>query len=184
MADKKTARQTAEEIEAEQNFPILNKYNKAASGAVEKMGPGAGKEIARGAALAGMVPAGLLQVGQSAITGRKGRSQEEMDELTREISRSERPQKKAKGGKVKKYAEGGTATSKPEPKKDTMPEWAKNERANRKQDELNKREAEGAAKEVKRNMSTFGLKNGGSVSSASKRADGIAQRGKTRGKIC
>jgi hypothetical protein len=86
-----------------------------------------------------------------------------------------------KGGKVKKYNSGGTATSKPEPKKDTMPEWEKNERANRKQDELNKREAEGAAKEVKRNMSTFGFKNGGSASS---RADGIAQRGKTRGKIC
>lgn len=29
-----------------------------------------------------------------------------------------------------------------------------------------------------------GLKSGGSVSSASKRADGIAQKGKTRGKIC
>jgi hypothetical protein len=86
-----------------------------------------------------------------------------------------------KGGKVKKYNSGGTATSKPEPKKDTMPEWAKNERANRKQDELNKREGEGASKEVKRNMSTFGFKNGGSASS---RADGIAQRGKTRGKIC
>lgn len=30
----------------------------------------------------------------------------------------------------------------------------------------------------------FGMKKGGTVSSASKRADGIAQRGKTRGKIC
>lgn len=30
----------------------------------------------------------------------------------------------------------------------------------------------------------FGLKKGGTVSSASKRADGIAQRGKTRGKVC
>ena len=29
-----------------------------------------------------------------------------------------------------------------------------------------------------------GMKKGGSVSSASKRADGIAQRGKTRGKFC
>jgi len=86
-----------------------------------------------------------------------------------------------KGGKVKKYNSGGTATSKPEPKKDTMPEWAKNERANKKQDELNKRESEGAKKEVKRNMSTFGFKNGGT---ASRRADGIAQRGKTRGRIC
>jgi hypothetical protein len=62
-----------------------------------------------------------------------------------------------------------------------MPEWAKNERANKKQDELNKRESEGAKKEVKRNMSTFGFKNGGT---ASRRADGIAQRGKTRGRIC
>jgi hypothetical protein len=29
-----------------------------------------------------------------------------------------------------------------------------------------------------------GMKNGGKVSGASKRADGIAQRGKTRGKMC
>ena len=29
-----------------------------------------------------------------------------------------------------------------------------------------------------------GMKKGGSVGSASKRADGIAQRGKTRGKMC
>jgi hypothetical protein len=33
-------------------------------------------------------------------------------------------------------------------------------------------------------LGTFGLKKGGTVSSASKRADGIAQRGKTRGKVC
>jgi hypothetical protein len=32
--------------------------------------------------------------------------------------------------------------------------------------------------------STFGMAKGGSVSSASSRADGIAQRGKTRGKMC
>ena len=66
------------------------------------------------------------------------------------------------------------------PKQDTMPEWAKNERENKAKDELNKREAAGAEKEVKRNMSTFGLKKGGSASS---RADGCAMRGKTRGKI-
>ena len=88
-----------------------------------------------------------------------------------------------KGGKVKKYAAGGSVTPTPAPtpkKKDTMPEWAKNERENQKRDELNKREAEGAAKEVKRNMSTFGFKNGGSASS---RGDGCAMRGKTRGKM-
>lgn len=38
--------------------------------------------------------------------------------------------------------------------------------------------AERKAKEIR------GYKSGGSVSSASKRADGIAQRGKTRGRIC
>jgi hypothetical protein len=69
---------------------------------------------------------------------------------------------------------------KAEPKKDTMPEWAKTERENAKKDELNKRETEGADKEVKRNMSTFGYKKGGSVKSASSRADGCAIRGKTR----
>lgn len=98
------------------------------------------------------------------------------ERLKREKEESDKGMKR--GGAVRKYAEGGTATSKPEPKKkDTMPEWAKNERENRRRDELNKREAEGAAKEVKRNMSTFGFKKGGSASS---RADGIAIRGKTR----
>jgi hypothetical protein len=103
-----------------------------------------------------------------------------------------------KGGKVKKMADGGIATAKPElkkpaPKKDTMPDWAKTDRENKAKDDLNKREAAGADKEVKRNMSTFGLKKGGATKvkkyasggsvSASKRADGIAQRGKTRGKM-
>ena len=38
-----------------------------------------------------------------------------------------------------------------------------------------------AAKDMRAAM---GMKKGGSVSSASKRADGIAQKGKTKGKIC
>ncbi len=48
-----------------------------------------------------------------------------------------------------------------------------------------KREAEEreAAAELKRESSR-GMKKGGFVGSASKRADGIAQRGKTRGKMC
>lgn len=42
----------------------------------------------------------------------------------------------------------------------------------------------GAAENVKRGLkSLVGMKKGGSVSSASKRADGCAQRGKTRGKM-
>ena len=42
----------------------------------------------------------------------------------------------------------------------------------------------GAAENVKRGLrSLVGMKKGGSVSSASKRADGCAQRGKTRGRM-
>lgn len=108
-----------------------------------------------------------------AISG--GGSRADFYRKKREKEESDKSMKR--GGAVRKYAGGGTATSKPEPKKDTMPESMKNERENRRRDELNKREAEGAAKEVKRNMSTFGFKKGGSASS---RADGIAIRGKTR----
>ena len=37
--------------------------------------------------------------------------------------------------------------------------------------------------EARRRVRSAGMKKGGSVSSASKRADGIAQRGKTRGRM-
>lgn len=38
--------------------------------------------------------------------------------------------------------------------------------------------------EARQKSKTTNMKSGGSVSSASSRADGIAQRGKTRGKVC
>jgi hypothetical protein len=164
MADKKTARQAATEIEVEQNFPILNKYNRTAAGAVEKMGPGVGKEMARGAALAGMVPAGLLQIGQSAVTGRKGRSQEEMDELTREVGRAQRAEKQG----ADKNQKSGMEL----------------EIENAKKDRQLKKEYEAYEKYDKNRLKDQGsFKKGGKVSSASARADGIAQRGKTRGKM-
>jgi len=37
---------------------------------------------------------------------------------------------------------------------------------------------------VGKNQETYGMKKGGKVSSASSRGDGIAQRGKTKGRIC
>jgi hypothetical protein len=43
---------------------------------------------------------------------------------------------------------------------------------------------ERAPKFIQKALDAVGLKKGGSVSSASKRADGCAQRGKTRGKLC
>jgi len=42
----------------------------------------------------------------------------------------------------------------------------------------------GSELDPKAMMKREGMKKGGKVSSASSRADGIAQRGKTRGKIC
>ena len=50
----------------------------------------------------------------------------------------------------------------------------------KKQFEKNKRENEG----MKRGGAVKKYASGGSVGSASKRADGIAQRGKTKGRIC
>ena len=41
-----------------------------------------------------------------------------------------------------------------------------------------------SASTKKKPSNPYHLKNGGKVSSASSRADGIAQRGKTRGKMC
>lgn len=44
--------------------------------------------------------------------------------------------------------------------------------------------ADKVRRNVGSNLETYGMKKGGKVSSASSRADGIAQRGKTRGKVC
>ena len=43
---------------------------------------------------------------------------------------------------------------------------------------------EGREQSKKEGRERYGMKKGGSVSSASSRGDGIAQRGKTRGKMC
>lgn len=101
MAEKQTPRQTASEIEVEQNHPILNKYIKSVGKTVEEMEPGIGKDFATGAYFGGMVPVGTASVLHSVATGRKGRSKEEMNELTREVGRAQRAEKKAKGGVVK-----------------------------------------------------------------------------------
>jgi hypothetical protein len=65
-------------------------------------------------------------------------------------------------------------------KKDTMPEWAKNERENMRKDKLVDDEAKAGDKARKEGMGKIGFKNGGSASS---RADGCAIKGKTRGKM-
>jgi hypothetical protein len=65
-------------------------------------------------------------------------------------------------------------------KKDTMPEWAKNERENMRKDKLVDDEAKAGDKARKEGMGKIGFKNGGSASS---RADGCAIKGKTKGRM-
>lgn len=73
---------------------------------------------------------------------------------------------------------------KAEPKKRTpVPANMMQEVENAKKDEQVQKEYEAGEKARKENMGKIGFKSGGSVGSASKRADGIAQRGKTKGRI-
>jgi hypothetical protein len=88
-----------------------------------------------------------------------------------------------KGGSVKttRFAEGGGVKEKQEPPipKATQ-ESMKRQAAQAKTDRKQAEEQKAGEKEVKDNMGRIGFKKGGSVSSASKRADGCAIRGKTR----
>jgi hypothetical protein len=110
-----------------------------------------------------------------------------------------KPQMKAKGGKVKKYAEGGDVFSKAEPylkkavekmdkslgvTKETSPELKKS--FAEKLEKLSKSSGGGGGGMGTGKMNrdiTKAYKAGGSVSSASKRADGCAVKGKTKGKM-
>jgi hypothetical protein len=103
-----------------------------------------------------------------------------------EVRRKERFHKEAelgrgikKGGVIKKYAAGGTTTSKPEPKKAPMPDFAREAKENRERDQRVKKEREAFDKYDKTRLKDQGsFKKGGMT--ASKRGDGIAIRGKTR----
>jgi hypothetical protein len=82
-----------------------------------------------------------------------------------------------------------TATKLPakvDPKKDTtpLPEWLKNERENQERDNRVKREQEAYDKYDKNRLKDQGsFKKGGSVKSASSRADGCCTKGKTKGRM-
>lgn len=115
MATKKTPLEIAKDIEFQQVAPISNKYINKVGKAIDDIDSPVAKEAATGAALVGMVPTFIGDMGRNIVTGRKQRSNEEINELAREVAKGE------------------------------------------------------------------GKAAGGSISSASKRADGIAQRGKTRG---
>ena len=114
--EKKTARQIARDIDFEQSAPVSNKYIETVGPRISNIKNEAGRGIATGLGLAGMSVPLVADLARAAVTGRKPRSDEDLNELTREV---------AKGNKM---AKGGLT--------------------------------------------------------ASSRADGIAQRGKTRGKMC
>lgn len=101
------------------------------------------------------------------------------------LLREMNPQKlMKKGGKVKKYAGGGTTpppAPKPAPKRTgpPIPEWLQNERKNQEQDRLNRKEREEYDKgEKTRLRDQGGFKKGGVT-----RGDGCAMRGKTKGRM-
>lgn len=153
-----------------------------------------------------------LETGDDLIRQRKEAQRKKLEAQQNKLeadsqkgSREKKPNPFLKaGGTVKKYAAGGLAenvpakgSSKPNapmgekipggaPKKSapSIPEWLKNERENQERDRRVKREREAYDKYDKTRLKDQGsFKKGGSVSSASKRADGIAMRGKTKGKI-
>lgn len=89
-----------------------------------------------------------------------------------------------KGGKVKKFAGGGVtpaAAPKPAPKKDNtpIPDWLKNERENQQQDRRNRKEREMYDKGESTRLRDQGSFKKGGVT----RGDGIAMRGKTKGRM-
>lgn len=84
-----------------------------------------------------------------------------------------------KGGKVKKFAEGGAVSSAPKnpPVPKPKPTWLDRARAERDWESNTKKPANGG---FKKGGAVKKFAKGGSVSGASRRGDGCALRGKTR----
>jgi len=82
MAEKTPARKIAEDMEFERAYPMTSKLGKEKEGIRTNLGFPIAATV-------------------DAITGPKGRSEEEMSELTREVARTN---KMAKGGKVRSSA--------------------------------------------------------------------------------
>jgi len=82
MAEKTPARKIAEDMEFERAYPMTSKLGKEKEGIKTNLGFPIAATV-------------------DAITGPKGRSEEDMSELTREVARTNRL---AKGGKVRSSA--------------------------------------------------------------------------------
>lgn len=121
-------------------------------------------------------------LGGSTVRSDKDKMAERAREVQRRREEAEKSRYK-KGGNVKKYADGGMTSSKPEPKKAPMPAFAREAKENRERDQRVKKEQDTYQKGEKTRIKDQGsmFKNGGMT--ASKRGDGCAMRGKTKGKM-
>ena len=93
--EKKTARQIARDMDSEQNTPFSNKYIETVSPRIANIKNEAGRGVATGLGLAGMTVPLAADLARAAVTGRKPRSDEDLNELTREVAKGN---KMASGG--------------------------------------------------------------------------------------
>jgi hypothetical protein len=93
--EKKTARQIARDIDSEQSTPASNKYIETVGPRIANIKNEAGRGIATGLGLAGMSVPLVADLARAAVTGRKPRSDEDLNELTREVAKGN---KMASGG--------------------------------------------------------------------------------------
>jgi len=127
-------------------MPVTKKFIDTVGSRIDKIENEPGRAIATGLGLAAMGPTMIADLARTAVTGRKPRSNEDLNELTREVSRGQ-GQEKEKSGTEKARAAAKNILD----------------------DEKYTRETPDQKYAA-----------GGTASS---RADGIAQRGKTRGTI-
>ena len=146
MADRKTARQIARDINDEQNMPVTKKFVDTVGSRIDKIENEPGRAIATGLGLAAMGPTMIADLARTAVTGRKPRSNEDLNELTREVSRGQGQEKEKSGTEKARAAAKNILDDEKYTRETPDQKYAK----------------------------------GGTASS---RADGIAQRGKTRGTI-
>jgi hypothetical protein len=171
------------------------------AGKRQKSAPKEEKEDKRSRGVAGTLAG--AGVGLGALAALSGMRKSEQSRKDREMSKSKEgrsmkspvrnitPEEAAfeneggryykKGGKIRKFAAGGVIPAKPAPKKDNtpIPAWLQNERKNQDQDRRNRKEREEYDKgEKTRLKDQGGFKKGGVT-----RGDGIAQRGKTKGRM-
>jgi len=202
--EKKTARQIARDMDSEQNTPFSNKYIETVGPRISNIKNEAGRGIATGLGLAGMSAPLVADLARAAVTGRKPRSDEDLNELTREVAKGN---KMAPGGKVTdkvdyekdlhEYVRTGTdKVNKPIKKVEDlkvlkhMPEAAAklaaglvgSPFASAASGVVNAYRDLPSGKKMRENLGSS-YKKGGSVSSASSRADGCATKGKTKGRM-